>query len=244
MILCIEFHNSYRSLSVSCFHFISNAFMVVCNFFLIHSKKDKGTFRPKKKMKKHHRAQKLYEMSQATLGTMSMKDAVKLPKGENLDDWLAVSVYDFYNELNCLIAPVLQFCTTETCPEMTAGPNYKYAWQDNNNKKPVMMPASDYIAHVMDWVDSLLNDEKVFPSEQDAQFPKDFIKTIKNIFKRLFRIYAHIYYHHQDEIKVIRVDEPLNSSFRHFMYFTNEFKLIPKDQLAPLQSIIDQIDFS
>ncbi|OHT00565.1 MOB kinase activator 1B [Tritrichomonas foetus] len=209
--------------------------------FLILSKKNKGTFRPLKKVKQQHRCYKLMEISQATLGSMNMRDAVKLPAGENLNEWLAVSVVDFFNELSCLIPPVLEFCTNESCPEMAAGPQYKYAWQDDKNVKPVIIPACEYISNVMEWVDCLLNNEKIFPSDCSAPFPKDFKKIVKNIFKRLFRIYAHIYHHHRDGIVELGVEEALNSSFRHFIYYTQEFDLIPEDQLAPLKTIIDML---
>jgi len=107
---------------------------------------------------------------------------------------------------------------------MTAGPNYKYYWQDNDKyKKPTMLPAPDYISNVMLWVEGMLNDERVFPSDPAASFPKDFQKIVQNIFKRLFRIYAHIYHHHRDDIKHIGNEENLNSSFRHFMYYTTKY---------------------
>jgi len=34
----------------------------------------------------------------------------------------------------------------------------------------------------------------------DVPFPKTFKATVKNIFKRLFRVYAHIYYSHFGEL--------------------------------------------
>ena len=193
-----------------------------------------------KKVPKQHRAYKLQEISHATLGAGDIRGAVKLPAGENLEDWLAVSVVDFFNELNCLVAPVIGYCTPEKCPEMTAGPGFKYYWQDNEKyKKPTMLPANEYITKVMIWVEGLLNDERIFPSDPNAPFPKDFLKIVQNIFKRLFRIYAHLYHHHRDDVIACCIEENLNSSFRHFMYYTNEFQLIPDNQLEPLRSIID-----
>lgn len=165
---------------------------------------------------------------------------MKLPAGENLNDWLAVSVVDFFNELSCIVAPVMPFCTPEKCQEMTAGPGYKYYWQDSGKyKKPAMLPAGEYITNVMMWVEELLNDERTFPSDPNAPFPRDFMKTVQNIFRRLFRIYAHLYHHHRADVVAVGIEENLNSSFRHFMYYTNEFQLIPEAQLEPLRSIID-----
>lgn len=205
-------------------------------------KKDQGTFRPAKNIPASHRGYKLQQISQATLGTCDLRNAVKLPQGENLNDWLAVSVVDFFNQLSCLFAPVAEHCTPQTCPEMTAGPGYKYAWQDNERyKKPTMLPANEYITNVMLWTESYINNEKYFPSDPSVPFPNDFQQIVQNIFKRLFRIYAHIYHHHREDIRAIGAEAHLNTSFRHFIFFSQEFHLIPDEQLAPLKEIIDQL---
>lgn len=60
----------------------------------------------------------------------------------------------------------------------------------------------------------------------DTDYPKDFIKYIQTIFKRLFRIYAHIYYSHFDKIVSIQAEAHLNTCFKHFYFFSNEFNLI------------------
>ncbi|KAK8894413.1 Mitotic exit network component, variant 2 [Tritrichomonas musculus] len=206
------------------------------------SKKDQGTFRPVKRLGDNHRGYKLNQISQSTLGSGDVKTAVKLPEGENLNDWLAVNVVDFYNQLSCLYAPVAEHCTPKTCPEMTAGPKFKYAWQDNKQyKKATMLPANEYITNVMSWTESYINNEKCFPSDPTASFPSDFLDIVKKIFQRLFRIYAHIYHHHREDIKSIGAEAHLNTSFRHFIYFSKEFQLIPEEQLAPLKEIIDQL---
>jgi MOB kinase activator 1 len=125
---------------------------------------------------------------------------------------------------------------------MTAGPGFKYAWQDSEKyKKPTMLPANEYITNVMLWTEKYVNDEKIFPSDPSVPFPGDFQEIVKNIFKRLFRIYAHIYHHHRENIRSIGAEAHLNTSFRHFVFFAQEFKLIPDDQLAPLKEIIQQL---
>jgi len=125
---------------------------------------------------------------------------------------------------------------------MTAGPGFKYAWQDNNKyKKPTMLPAQEYIQNVILWVEGQISDESVFPSDPSVSFPKEFKSIVAKIFQRLFRIYAHIYYHHRDDMKKIGAEAHLNTSFRHFALFSKEFELIPEDQLAPLKDILSQI---
>ena len=41
-----------------------------------------------------------------------------------------------------------------------------------------------------------LDDEQRFPSRLGVPFPPDFEELARSIFRRLFRVYAHIYHHH------------------------------------------------
>ena len=49
-----------------------------------------------------------------TLGSGNLRSAVKLPAGEDYDEWLAVNTIDFYNAINLLYGVVSEFCT-EVC---------------------------------------------------------------------------------------------------------------------------------
>ena len=176
-----------------------------------------------------------------TLGTGDLKAAVKVPEGNSFEEWASAHVTEFFNQLNCLYSAIVDDCTTESCPEMTASPAYKYFWQDNDKyKKPTMIPAKEYITNVLLMVEKYLDDEKVFPSDPATPFPKNFRDILGNIFKRMFRIYAHIYFHHHEHVKKIGAEAHLNKCFRHFVIFAKEFNLIPEDQYAPLNQIINK----
>ncbi|PNY04993.1 MOB kinase activator 1-like [Trifolium pratense] len=60
----------------------------------------------------------------ATLGSGNLREAVKLPPGEDLNEWLAVNTVDFFNQVNLLYGTLTEFCTPENCRTMTAGPKY------------------------------------------------------------------------------------------------------------------------
>jgi MOB kinase activator 1 len=80
---------------------------------------------------------------------------------------------------------------------MSAGPKYEYLWADGQSvKTPLKVSASEYIDYLMTWVENQLNNEHLFPTQIGVMFPKNFSATIKVIFKRLFRVYAHIYHTH------------------------------------------------
>jgi MOB kinase activator 1 len=192
---------------------------------------------------KHHKIPKRYELpsliATETLETCDLVPAVKLPAGQSLEDWLALNAIEFFNSIAILFAPISRYCTKDTCPKMSAGPGFEYVWQDNKkSKKQTSMPANEYITHVMIWVEEFIDDPIVFPEEESTPFPKDFRQIIANIFRRMFRVYAHVYHHHQKDIKAENLAAQLNTSFRHFYLFTKEFNLIPDDQRQPLAAII------
>ena len=155
------------------------------------------TFKPKKSHRVGTKRYDLHKHAQATLGAGNLRDAVTLPEGEDEHEWLAVNTVDFFNEINLLYGIVAEFCTEQACPVMCAGPKYEYMWADGVQiRKPIAVSAPRYVDYLMTWVQNLLDDEKVFPTELGVPFPKDFIGIVQTIFKRLFRVYAHIYYCH------------------------------------------------
>jgi len=60
------------------------------------------------------------------------------------------------------------------------------------------------------------------------------------IFKRLFRVYAHMYHSHFSHILNLGLEYHLNTCFKHFTYFVDEFKLVEDKELAPLAELIQQ----
>lgn len=53
-----------------------------------------------------------------------------------------------------------------------------------------------------------------------APFPPNFRDVVKMIFKRLFRVYAHIYHSHFQKIVSLKEEAHLNTCFKHFILFT------------------------
>ena len=202
--------------------------------------KKQGTFRRVKKLPKGSRQYCLLQHKRATLNAGDFTASIRLPEDTDLNDWLATNVVDLYNELVVVTQGILTHCTPETCRTMSAGPKYQYLWQDSNQyKTPTALPAKEYIELLFDWVEKLLDDQEVFPSDSAVPFPKNFKNVVKTIFKRLFRVYAHIYYHHIDDVRTEGVEAHFNTAFRHFYSFVHMYKLIPAQELEPLRQIID-----
>jgi len=199
------------------------------------------TFKPSKSHKSDKRKtlSNFAQKTLATLGSGSMENAVKLPPGEVLNEWLAVNTVDFFNEISMLYGTVSEFCTKESCPVMSAGDDYTYRWMDGVRvKKPIEVTAREYVDLLLTWVESQLNDEAIFPIAVDGVFPKNFHAVVKKIFTRYFRVYAHIYHSHLPKITSVGAEAHLNSCFKHFICFVHEFKLIEDKELEPLKQII------
>jgi len=200
------------------------------------------TFKPLKNHPKNGKRHKLSEYAKATLGSGNMRSAVVLPKGEDLNEWLAVNTVDFFNEISLLYGTITEFCSPSTCPVMSAGPQYEYLWADGVKvKKPIKVSAPEYVDLLMSWVETQLNDEHIFPLQLGTPFPKNFQAIVRVIFKRLFRVYAHIYHSHFQKIVGLGAEAHLNTCFKHFIYFVYEFKLIDPKELQPLKDLIDSL---
>lgn len=149
---------------------------------------------------------------------------------------------DFFNQINMLYGTITEFCTEDTCVIMSAGPKYEYHWADGQTvKKPIKCSAPKYIDYLMTWVQDQLDEETLFPSKIGVPFPKNFLAIAKTILKRLFRVYAHIYHQHFTEVQRLGEEAHLNTSFKHFIFFVQEFELIDSRELAPLQDLIDKL---
>ncbi|KAK6458107.1 completion of mitosis and maintenance of ploidy [Scheffersomyces xylosifermentans] len=189
--------------------------------------------------------------AEQTLGSdNALIQAVKLPQDEDINEWLAIHVVDFYNQINMLYGAITEFCSPTTCPRMIATEEYEYLWQEStpvgandgqlgSPKRPVSLPACEYIENLMNWVQGFFDNDNIFPSKIGAPFPPQFPNLVKTIFKRLFRIYAHIYCHHFHEISELGLQSHLNTSLKHYVLFANEFQLISQKDYGPLEDLVE-----
>lgn len=201
-----------------------------------------NTFKPLKKPLPGTRRYSLHQHAAATLGAGSLAEAVRLPTGEDLYDWLAVNVTDFYNEISLLYSLLIDICTPTCCPTMSAGPWFEYKWADGSKvKKPVKCSAPRYMDLMMSWVQTTLDDESIFPTRVGEPFPPNIRQVVCSIFKRLFRVYAHMFVHHFASLQEMGAEPHLNTCFRHFMLFVREFDLIEMAELAPLRELIEKM---
>jgi MOB kinase activator 1 len=99
------------------------------------NQRTRNQFRPRN-ANKGTTSYQLRQYAEATLGGGSLRKIVKLPEGEDENEWLAVNskassfvsasrtdapvVVDFYNHINLLYGSITEFCSPQSCPEMKA----------------------------------------------------------------------------------------------------------------------------
>ncbi|KAA8569180.1 hypothetical protein EYC84_000849 [Monilinia fructicola] len=112
-------------------------------------------------------------VNQRNAGGGSLRKVVKLPEGEDENEWLAVNMVDFYNHINLLYGSITEFCSPQSCPEMKATDECLHQLTLNI---------------LMAWVQASIDNETVFPSRIGVPFPKGFSTMIKQVFKRMYRV--------------------------------------------------------
>lgn len=177
----------------------------------------------------------------------NIMDSVIPPADEDLNEWLAVNVYEFFESIKLIYSTCEDVCDGKslTCVEMNAGENCKYLWQDGREyKKPTLVTAPEYIKLLFDWVQKQIKDEEIFPIDLRTPLPKDFPKTVRNIFRRLFRVYAHILMCHYGTLIEKNIAQTFNTCLKHFVLFVRHFNLIDDSEMAPVRGILDESWFS
>ncbi|KAF8582830.1 hypothetical protein K439DRAFT_121036 [Ramaria rubella] len=162
---------------------------------------------------------------EAALIKGNFKTIVMLPKYVDVTEWVAVNMFDFYQNLNLFYGIVTESCTASTCPTMSAGPILDYTWIDHSRKQ-VKLPAPTYIDYVMTWLQNLLDDDAVFPTKFGQDFQPTFPSTTKHMYRQMLRVFAHIYHAHYRDILHLRSEPHFNSLFAHFLAFGREYELL------------------
>eukprot|EP00835_Amoeboradix_gromovi_P004724 NODE_387_length_9532_cov_0.176402.p5 type:complete len:206 gc:universal NODE_387_length_9532_cov_0.176402:5539-6156(+) len=130
--------------------------------------------------------------------------------------WIFEYLRYFCTQLNFLI-PSIEVCA---CPDMVAG-EWKFLCSAHTN--PVECSALNYIIHTLDGTTALLNSPKVFPSR--IAIDKEAATYFQNVSRRLYRIFAHVYFHHKDVWKSF---EKIHDDF---VEFCEQHELVGKDSL-------------
>ncbi|KAI9597952.1 Mob1/phocein [Syncephalis fuscata] len=104
--------------------------------------------------------------------------------------------------------------------------------------RAILLPAPDYIDNIMRWGLRMIENLQTLQDQKSASFTQMSSSVVRTLFKRIFRIYAHIYHAHSGAISVLRQEALLNTSFIHFVLFAREFNLIDEREEHPMAEVI------
>jgi len=186
---------------------------------------------------------KLQLASAATLRTAELREAVKLPRFVEEKDWIASQAIRVNEEIVKVvnILGVTGLCRRECCPTMSAGRNIVYRWKDGPHDAPREIPAQEYMRMIVDsGHETLVN---IVPRD-GGPYPKDFMDQMRTLHRRSFRVFAHAYLDHIDDFAQMEAEAHLNCCFKQFLFFVQEFDLVSRDDMKPLETLIAKFETS
>lgn len=151
---------------------------------------------------------------------------------ENVDKtlWLYELCRFLIQKVNSIIVALFSDnppCSSITCPEMRASEwQYLCAVHD----PPKSCCAIDYCCHTLDWAANTLTSPKHFPSrlalgtDQSTQHSQ--ARQLTNIFRRVYRIFAHAWFQHRDMFWNV---EARTGLYTFFKTVCDYYGLIPDD---------------
>lgn len=197
-------------------------------------KKEYGTIVQNKKQGKNS----LQSMSVIAPEKHNIEEAIKCPADSDVNDFIGYNLCQFLEDIEAFVNFIKPECEhKESCKSMNAGENFHYQWQDGK-QKPYTVSAVEYCQKLLEWSMQQLADPSIFPEEEGGQYPKDFIKMVKPIFRRLFRVYMHIAHNHMDLIKKNGIEEKYFHCVKLYVEFTKKYKLCDDDDFAPIANML------
>eukprot|EP00732_Lithocolla_globosa_P004301 Lithocolla_globosa_v1_NODE_3910_length_1552_cov_15.615230.p1 type:complete len:211 gc:universal NODE_3910_length_1552_cov_15.615230:808-1440(+) len=149
----------------------------------------------------------------------NVEEILTLPENQDSSVWQYEQLRQFTLELNHLTVWLLPACNQETCPMMIATEEWSYLCA--SHQPPKECSAIDYIIHTMDSTTLLLNSLKSFPSR--FSIPPESVKHFQPCARRLYRIFAHAYFHHPDVFNEFEKERKL---LERFVKFCRMFELV------------------
>ncbi|KAL4893021.1 Mob1 family protein [Aspergillus ambiguus] len=158
-------------------------------------------------------------------------DLAQPPDGVDRSLWLYELCRFLTMKVNNLIVAFFSEeppCSSQTCPEMRASEwQYLCAVHD----PPKSCCAIDYCCHTLDWATNILTSPKHFPSRltlgsEAAGGPQASMRHLTNIFRRLYRIFAHAWFQHREVFWEVEGHDGL---YVFFKTVCDMYHLIPED---------------
>ncbi|KAH0850893.1 hypothetical protein HID58_095145 [Brassica napus] len=191
----------------------------------------RSTFRPKKR--KHHPSGSnvsglsisdhvVEKPFTATLMSYNLREAVKLPYGEDINQWLAIHTIDFYNHVKRFVRYSQRVLHNHHLP-------YHECWI----LKPITVSAPEYVGYLMNWIATQIDNGTIFPQTPEATFPSNFKDFVKGLCTHLSLSLS--------EVVNLKEEAHLNTCFEHLVLFTSEYQLIDEAEMEPLKELVGKV---
>ncbi|GBC02204.1 hypothetical protein RclHR1_00450039 [Rhizophagus clarus] len=148
---------------------------------------------------------------------------VELPPGQDKETWQYEHLRQLCLELNYLVIQLEAECNRQTCPDMKAN---EWQYLCAAHQTPMTCCAIDYIVHTLDGATTLLNSQKYFSSR--ITIPETSLKHYQSIARRLYRIFAHAWFHHRE---IFEAFENENMLYARFLKLSDRYELMAKNLL-------------
>ncbi len=177
----------------------------------------------------------LYHMLQKS--PTAVEELVALPDGLKEKQYNLIWEYEhlraIVDQLTQLVVKLDCLCTPDSCPEMRVGDDWVFLCAAH--KAPQQCPAIDYIVHTLDATITVLNNRGMFPSRITVNAKGQ--KVFSSIYRRLARVFAHVYVHHRE---VFDDYEDETALCERFLVFGLEHKFINiKSSMLP-ENFLDE----
>ncbi|KAJ3124052.1 hypothetical protein HK098_001428 [Nowakowskiella sp. JEL0407] len=155
---------------------------------------------------------------------ITVNDIVKLPNEQDPDVWQYEQLRQICQDLGQFVALLEPECTPTSCPEMKAD---EWLYLCAAHPQPNSCRAFEYMIHTLDGATALLCSDRYFPSR--GSIKESSLRHYQAIARRLYRIFAHAWFHHRELFSDMENETRLYARFLAFA--TIHFKLVP-DQLV------------
>jgi len=154
----------------------------------------------------------------------AVEDIVKLPNGQDKDVWILEHLRRFLLELNLMVVCLDADCNSTSCPKMCATADWEFLCAAH--AEPKKCSAIDYTVHTLTGFTALLNNPTHFPSR--IKVPPKSVEIFGSVVRRLYRVFAHGYYHHRPAFDKFEAETHLT---KRFIAFALKYDLMTKAQL-------------
>ncbi|OLL26440.1 MOB-like protein phocein [Neolecta irregularis DAH-3] len=182
-------------------------------------------------------ASKLEATDLHNLTRAQANELARTPEGVEQNIWIYEWIRRLSLDLNALIVALLTDpinpCTSQRCPEMRAS---EWQYLCAVHEQPKECCAIDYMLHTLENATSVLCSRQ-FPSRLSV--PAGSVRHFGSIMRRLYRIFAHAYFEHQDSFWSVEHESALYKRFMaisemclssiHNIFCLSPDDLIPSD---------------